>query len=85
MRKLTEEVEKLEMYPERKQVFNILISKEQDDGLVKLADCLCNQYKQFYIKCKGKDAYLNFQIQWVRFPTLHCIWGRNKSSQKTHK
>ena len=52
MRKLTEEVEKLpqlEMYPERKQVFNI-ISKEQDDGLVKLADCLCNQYKQFYIK-----------------------------------
>ena len=38
---------------------------------MKLADCLCNQYKQFYIKCKGKDAYLNFQIQWYDF--LRCI------------
>ncbi len=38
---------------------------------MKLADRLCNQYKQFYIKCRGKDAYLNFQIQWYDF--LHCV------------
>ncbi len=58
VRKVTEELEKLpqlEMYPERKQVFHI-ISEEQNDGLVKLVDCLCNQYKQLYIKCRGKDA-----------------------------
>ena len=38
---------------------------------MKLADRLCNQYKQFYIKCRGKDAYLNFQIQWYDF--LRCV------------
>ena len=38
---------------------------------MKLADCLCNQYKQFYIKCKGQRCDLNFQIQWYDF--LRCI------------
>ncbi len=58
------------MYPERKLVFNV-ISKEQNDGLVKLVDCLCSQYKLLYIKCRGKDAYLNFQIQWYDY--LRCV------------
>ncbi len=56
-------------------------------GLVKLVDCLCNQYKQLYIKCRGKmhtnfSAYVALHLHRVKNETIKRLTSDGLKSMK---
>ncbi len=53
----------LDLFPERRILLDV-IKSEKWESFVRLVEGLSCYYSQLYSACKGKDAYLDFQIRW---------------------
>ena len=67
----------LELYPDRK-VFLEVIKGECKETLINLIQSLSNKYCTLYKNLKGKDAYINLQIQWFDYIRSMAVYAQEQ-------